>query len=434
MRSISEMGCIEDSLPVLSNDTIDPALLSLDFGPEFDISNLGPPTTTDYVPQGTYTASNGHGCGTAEWLKSALTTAIAMSKNGKPFHIDTTDKERIFKQIEGTLDNMPQDLNFRSLYELAKGHGVSHETFVTDLPKIYAALAEDLKFSTERIRYLEQVNSRPSGSSQATLCLASEMQELKLGTEVAESLLKEIRAHCIIASQIDPSKGSGVSSLLPLETSDIEDTDSEDEAYCDIRCMLQAFQQSAEDWMMIEPILNSKHRRDIHIWARLSHYGCITLPCKSMFLHKDITQLPPQRRKKKKSPTLRTPSFSSLLPTMPGARPTDFLALPAYAPNIWEPRDDNQGYSSGSSYASGVSAHSRASSRSKKRRLAREFGAFVCTEPGCFEVFDRQCDLTHHERIHCNYEERPHACSMCDKRFLYPKDLRRHERVHQKRK
>ena len=433
MKSVPDMRCVRDSLPAFPSDTIDPILLSSQFDLELDPGNFHPYVTSEDALHATSATSDDYIGGRAEWIPETLTTAILTSKHGEALYIDKAEEERVFQQIESTLNTMPHGLNFCSLYQLAQANGVSHEAFVTDLPKIYAALAEDLKFFTERVRYLNGSNSSRLRKSRSAY-VSSEAKGLQLEIEVAEALLKEVRSHCIIALQVDPSKGFGVNSLLPLETSDIEDTDSEDEAYCDIRSMLQAFQQSTKDWMMIEPILKSKHRRHIHVWARLSHYGCITLPCKSMFLHKDSAQLPPQRRKKKRSPILRTPSSTSLVPAIPGNLPAEFPPPPAFDPSIWEPRDDNQGYSSGSSHASGLSSYSRASSRSKKRRLAKEARAFACQADGCLEVFDRQCDLAHHERIHCTYEERPHACNMCDSRFLFPKDLRRHEKIHQKRK
>lgn len=60
------------------------------------------------------------------------------------------------------------------------------------------------------------------------------------------------------------------------------------------------------------------------------------------------------------------------------------------------------------------------------RRGQRVTGGYRCPEPGCEATFDLSGDLRHHQRKHQAKEERPHACRLCDQRFTYPKDLRRH--------
>ncbi|KAF2165092.1 hypothetical protein M409DRAFT_55987 [Zasmidium cellare ATCC 36951] len=51
---------------------------------------------------------------------------------------------------------------------------------------------------------------------------------------------------------------------------------------------------------------------------------------------------------------------------------------------------------------------------------------------GCSMRFRRRCDLRKHEKTkHRAHEERPHACEHCSKRFIWPKDVKRHvARVH----
>lgn len=91
------------------------------------------------------------------------------------------------------------------------------------------------------------------------------------------------------------------------------------------------------------------------------------------------------------------------------------------------------GYSSVDSSASASSHWSNASgfsNTSKRVKRKRQPAAFECTHPGCTEKFDRWCDLNHHSRVHLAYEQRPYPCEQCDKRFLFPKDLRRHETTH----
>ena len=55
---------------------------------------------------------------------------------------------------------------------------------------------------------------------------------------------------------------------------------------------------------------------------------------------------------------------------------------------------------------------------------------FACPEQGCGREFDQRADLLRHQRTHTDMSERPHKCGQCDKSFLYPKDLKRHEATH----
>lgn len=48
----------------------------------------------------------------------------------------------------------------------------------------------------------------------------------------------------------------------------------------------------------------------------------------------------------------------------------------------------------------------------------------------CNAGFDTKSDLTHHLRVHIPVDQRQYACGQCGKRFLFPKDLRRHSYVH----
>ncbi|KAF2170967.1 hypothetical protein M409DRAFT_18937 [Zasmidium cellare ATCC 36951] len=69
-----------------------------------------------------------------------------------------------------------------------------------------------------------------------------------------------------------------------------------------------------------------------------------------------------------------------------------------------------------------------ASSMKKRKRQGKTIGGYPCLADGCFMMFDRECDRKKHAKIHT--DERPHACLACGKGFLWPKDLKRHERRH----
>lgn len=48
----------------------------------------------------------------------------------------------------------------------------------------------------------------------------------------------------------------------------------------------------------------------------------------------------------------------------------------------------------------------------------------------CNKGFDTAADLTHHSRYHQQHEDRSFACRSCAARFIFFKDLQRHEQVH----
>ncbi|KAM3419788.1 hypothetical protein BST61_g3120 [Cercospora zeina] len=70
---------------------------------------------------------------------------------------------------------------------------------------------------------------------------------------------------------------------------------------------------------------------------------------------------------------------------------------------------------------------------SGKRHKQRKDG-YPCDCKQCPEIFDRQCDMNkHYQRTHAPKETLRHSCWICQdhgkiKRFVYPKDLRRHFR------
>ncbi|KAK3691161.1 hypothetical protein LTR37_018815 [Vermiconidia calcicola] len=69
------------------------------------------------------------------------------------------------------------------------------------------------------------------------------------------------------------------------------------------------------------------------------------------------------------------------------------------------------------------------SARRSKREIMSGDGQYQCDQcpAGFYTAEDR---TKHQDRVHGDYSRRPHACQQCDRRFLYPKDLRRHEATH----
>ncbi|KAF5845515.1 hypothetical protein GGP41_003057 [Bipolaris sorokiniana] len=92
------------------------------------------------------------------------------------------------------------------------------------------------------------------------------------------------------------------------------------------------------------------------------------------------------------------------------------ITVQAYIDDIYTPGDRSS------------PRQTKSGKRSSRRQPPRE-GGFVCNEPGCTEVFNRQCDLNRHQKT-SHRNERPHVCPTCGKGFMYPKDLRRHKPQH----
>ena len=254
--------------------------------------------------------------------------------------------------------------------------------------------------------------------------------------DAAGKSLDEIRMRCIRDWKFDPEgirmRPTSVALKSCEETSDScdSDGDKDDTIYRQIREILFRFQHDdTRDRLVSGLIRDSRKRKDVRAWARLLRYGYTTLYNKNMFLHKDRTKLPPRPRRKKPE-SAESVSHGALASPNVSSRCTAFDNINS---GIWEPRYDNNGYSSASSNASAASRFSQSSAGSKKRRLPKDEGGYLCEHTGYNKVFDRACDLSHHKRNHQDEWELPQVFSMCSKRFLWPKDLRRHERTHRRR-
>lgn len=238
--------------------------------------------------------------------------------------------------------------------------------------------------------------------------------------------IEDLRVHCVLDHWFDPGEWSnahGNPNILLLSTSDSCVTDEDDDAqYFRMRARLHEFQNDRDrEWMKTDPIPQARMRKDLRAWARLARYGCIRLPCNSMLIHKDKDRLP-RRDRKKRNVGFREEtdqqSSRARSPTPVGVDGSTWKAR-CYVPFV----------SSAESMASQKSAESNGSS-SKKRRLPRSESGYTCDFSGCDKTFDRQCDLTHHQRSHRPKDTLPYPCEDCPARFGFAKDLRRHKRTH----
>ena len=96
--------------------------------------------------------------------------------------------------------------------------------------------------------------------------------------------------------------------------------------------------------------------------------------------------------------------------------------------------DDSSGASSGSSSADSSLSFSVAadctaitSGRKKRRREPRLIQGYKCPLSACEKTFDTAGELNKHNKFHMSRETYPYCCERCQKAFLYPKDLRRHQ-------
>lgn len=266
-------------------------------------------------------------------------------------------------------------------------------------------------------------------------------------TELNETydIMDALRIRSIIDCHFDPEQHGAQALLMEHDTSDscgvAEDDDS---CYREMRESLQAFQRDADRSLYkTGPVWDTRLRKDIRAWARIARLRCIKLPCSSMLISKYPHLLPQRQRRKRPSgreqrgdvleceedractPVGRDPIHSD-------RRNQTYAMQNRQAQSVWEPRYNNFDYQSGDSSASWSSASSTGV-RGKKRRLPRDEGGYACDFLGCQRVFDRKCDLTHHQRNHRPKDSLPYACEHCGQRYAWPKDLRRHEKTHQSR-
>ncbi|KAI5366562.1 Putative Zinc finger C2H2-type [Septoria linicola] len=122
-------------------------------------------------------------------------------------------------------------------------------------------------------------------------------------------------------------------------------------------------------------------------------------------------------------PVYHVPTFGAeLLPVTSTDRQGPHSANPAALVRALSKRDRQD--------TSGTMGGNLARQRSKRHKSLE--GGFACE--GCEETFDRACDRSKHfKRTHAGEESRPHRCPECSlmgkvKAFLYPKDVRRHQK------
>ena len=341
------------------------------------------------------------------------------------------------------------------LWEFATGHArrICKETYEmlhsSRFPKkCYDALRQSSAWKTYSTRHQRSVLAIGlSFLSDCSTVAQSRFEALLRELEDTASTIEHLRTRFLLDYWYDPIADEVNRFIWVQETSDSCNTDEDSaDQYGDMRRRLEQFyNDDGMTFIKTGPILRHRMRKDIRAWARLARCSCVKLSCGSMLIHKSKIQLP-HRRRKTLQPDSRKHSMSGMAyydaadtgyyddgdPSYYDAVDTDYYHPPACYDvtrnaRYWQPREPNAGYSSADSNDSCASNMS-ATTASKKRRLEKVEGGYVCDFEACGRAFDRQCDLTHHRRSHQPKDERPYGCEGCGQRFVFPKDLRRHAR------
>lgn len=191
--------------------------------------------------------------------------------------------------------------------------------------------------------------------------------------------------------------------------SEEDDTGS---TFFEIPQMLQAFVLARDQTSLTIPALNSQQRRVVHGMAHMMHLGHNSYKedgkiCRMHIFKKDNhapTGLPK---------AMNAEDFMSEQMQYCDLAPLESTtSLPATLPG------------------------NRLSRGFKHRiRLPKRENGYPCRSADCFKMFHRACDRDKHEQKHANKDDHPHKCMFeaCKKTFMYPKDLKRHQQVHERR-
>lgn len=215
--------------------------------------------------------------------------------------------------------------------------------------------------------------------------------------------------------------------------SDISDDDRSTSLHLDrifhgLRSLAQT--DARQFWAIVD--IESTHRKLIQASAHCLGLGHITLGGEKILLLSKRNDIFTTRLKRAIRKLQRSENRTSLSDQSSNAwasqKDPRALMLASATQTVRETMPGGTFYSNNSSDS--VASTTSIVSSLKRRRQYRQRGAFACHHRGCPEIFDRRCDLTQHERSHLPYDQRPYGCESCEKRFLFPKDLRRHESTH----
>lgn len=179
------------------------------------------------------------------------------------------------------------------------------------------------------------------------------------------------------------------------EDSDCSWTQDEDSGtvYFDIRRQLDAFVASETQTNMTTTFLTKQQRRFVHATAQIMRLGHASLGPSSKHRQMIIYKSAP----------------SVALDSIPSGKElsSSLNVLQSIQPFVSRPSV-------------------------KRRRLERVENGFRCDSPGCSKIFDRASERTKHAQVHQTAYTNRYQCPSCGKGFRYPKDVRRHYKIHDK--
>ncbi|KAK3691469.1 hypothetical protein LTR37_018666 [Vermiconidia calcicola] len=179
-----------------------------------------------------------------------------------------------------------------------------------------------------------------------------------------------------------------------VEDSDCSWTDEEEcgTFYCDIRHQLNDFILSPERATMTTGVLSRHQRRFVHATAQIMQLGHASLGAhgknRRMVVFKKDTAM------------------------------------------AGEPLTLHASTSSDRSEEKELEISANAAVPCKRRRIQRATAGFPCRYERCEKAFDRASERTKHEQAHQPEYRNRYQCTHCIKGFRYPKDLRRHQKIH----
>ena len=181
------------------------------------------------------------------------------------------------------------------------------------------------------------------------------------------------------------------------EDSDCSWTHAEDmgDFYIDIRRRLDEFVLTADQTTMTTAILSRRQRRFVHATAQVMRLGHASLGA--------------QGRNRRMIIFKKEPHSTSTVNKM---------------------LEQSRSESRTESEKTEVPPSPPESLPKKRKRVQKIYKGFPCQFEPCRKVFNRASERTKHEQTHQPALTTRFQCSRCDKGFRYPKDLRRHQKIH----
>lgn len=125
---------------------------------------------------------------------------------------------------------------------------------------------------------------------------------------------------------------------------------------------------------------------------------------------------------------MTSPAINNSEDSADETRPQLHLGPPVADPDS-EVSDSGSLFAPPASSSASVASDVDQPGRKRQKRMPRNEGGYPCRYTDCMKKFDRAGERRKHEASH-EPDSRRHGCQECGRRFMYPKDLRRHFEMH----